>query len=415
MATISENDFYGFSLGGFRFGFNRGTDHLTRGLPIGERFMYTLFGDKSEVWATVTNNEFNLYRTTPELFIVINKFATMFSNGRFVVKDYKTGEILENDPLLKLLEKPNVMMNRNTWLMDIAINYNVYGSSYIYMNKGSQLSDYPSVLMNLPNADLSIKKTGKLYKATKVEDIIEWYKLRTSGEKFETDEVFVLRRVNPNDPVIGLSPLEALQMPITNIRGAYGFRNVNITKKGAMGMISAETSANGTIPLNEADRTDLEKQFSSETHGIFDRQAPVKFSDKPVKYQHLAYPIKDSMLFEEVSEDMLKIIDAYGLNKNIFSNKEGSKFANLAEGLRMAYQDAIIPFAEMFCYGLTDSLKLEEQGKYIELDYSHLPVMKDNELDKATTVKTKVEAVQILVQNGVSLEDAETITSLRNV
>lgn len=413
MGVITNDDFFGFQLGGFRLGYTRGTDHLTRGLPIGGRFFQNMFSDKTEVWDTVTNNEFNLYTTTPELFIVVNKFATMFSNGVFVIKDYKTNKVIENHPLLKLLEKPNPLMNRNTWLMDIAVNYNIYGASYIHKNQGSALSEYPSILMNLPNADLSIKKTGQIYLATSIEEMIEFYRLRSTNDKIDTNEVIALKRYNSSDPCKGLSPLEALQMPLTNIRGAYGFRNVNITKRGALGLISAESSVNGTIPLNEDDRLDLERQYTKDTHGIFDGQSPVKFSNKPVKYQHLSPPIKESMVFEEISEDMLKIIDTYGLNKNIFSTKEGAKFANLAEGLRMAYQDAIIPFAELFCFALNDALGLFDKNIYVELDYSHIPVMKDNESEKATTVKTQAEALKILIENGISSLEAESIVGIK--
>ena len=364
----------------------------------------------------MTNNEFNLYTTTPELFIVVNKFATMFSNGVFVIKDYKTNKVIENHPLLKLLEKPNPLMNRNTWLMDIAVNYNIYGASYIHKNQGSALSEYPSILMNLPNADLSIKKTGKIYLATSIEEMIEFYRLRSTNDKIDTNEVIALKRYNSSDPCKGLSPLEALQMPLTNIRGAYGFRNVNITKKGALGIISADgRDSIGSLTLEEQDKLDLEKQFTTQTHGIFDGQSSVKFSSKPINYQHLSYPIKDSMLFEEVSENMMKIIDAYGLNRNIFSSKEGAKFANLAEGLRMAYQDAIIPFAELFCFALNDALGLFDKNIYVELDYSHIPVMKDNESEKATTVKTQAEAVKILIENGMTDLQAESIVGIKRV
>ena len=47
MGVITNDDFFGFQLGGFRLGYTRGTDHLTRGLPIGGRFFQNMFGDKT--------------------------------------------------------------------------------------------------------------------------------------------------------------------------------------------------------------------------------------------------------------------------------------------------------------------------------------------------------------------------------
>lgn len=339
----------------------------------------------------------------------------MFSNGVFVVKDYKTGKIIENHPLLKILEKPNPLMNRNTWLMDIAVSYHVFGASYNYMNKGSQLSEYPTIFMPLPNAELKTRLSGKLYKATQLDEIITGYEVGAgkSTEEFDTEEVFFIKRLSSDQPTKGISVLESLQMPISNIRGAYGFRNVNIVKRGALGLISPESNASGTIMLDEHDRNELEKQFVNDTHGIFDNQSPLKFTEKAVKYQQLSYPIKDSMVFEEVDADMLKIIDAVGLNANIFSKKDSPKYENLLQGLKMAYQDAIIPFAEMFCFALNDTLELFDKGIYVELDYSKVPAMKDDEKQKAEILKTKVEARKILIEGGMSENDADIITGIK--
>lgn len=410
------SNFYGFQLGGFSLGFSsQRTDHLTRMLPVGSMLGKLINGNDKEQWETVTNNEYKLYRTTPELFIVINKFATMFSNGVFVVKDYKTGKIIENHPLLKVLEKPNPLMNRNTWLMDIAVCYHVFGTSFNYMNKGSQLSGYPSSFMPLPNAELKTFLGSKLYKATKLDEIVKGYEIGTgkNTEKFDTNEVFFIKRLGSDQPTKGISVLESLEMPISNIRGAYGFRNVNIVKRGALGLISPESNASGTIMLDEEDRLELEKQFVNDTHGIFDGQSPLKFTEKAVKYQQLSYPIRESMVFEEVDADMLKIIDAVGLNANIFSKKDSPKYENLLQGLKMAYQDAIIPFAEMFCFALNDTLELFDKGFYVELDYSNVPAMKDDEKSKAEILKTKVEARKILIESGMSENDADIITGIK--
>lgn len=410
------SNFYGFQLGGFSLGFSsQRTDHLTRMLPVGSMLGKLFNGNDKEQWETITNNEYKLYRTTPELFIVINKFATMFSNGRFVVKDYKTEKVIENHPLLKILEKPNPLMNRNTWLMDVAVCYHVFGTSFNYMNKGSELSDYPTIFMPLPNAELKTMLSGKIYKSTKLDDIVLGYEIGSGKnvEKFDTNEVLFIKRLDSDNPTKGISVLESLQMPISNIRGAYGMRNVNIVKRGALGLISPESNANGTIPLDEHDRLELEKQFVNDTHGIFDNQSPIKFTEKAVKYQQLSYPIKDSMVFEEVSEDMIKIIDSVGLNANIFSRKDSPKYENLLQGLKMAYQDAIIPFAEMFCFALNDTLGLFDKGIYIELDYSYIPAMKEDEKQKSDILKTKVEARKILIESGMSTQEADMITGIK--
>ncbi len=376
------------------------TDRYTRPLHLDNNGFFRGFLQDKESYVTISNNEFNLYKTTAELFIGVNKKASMLSNGIFRIKDLKTDKIIENHPLLSLLEKPNPLMNRNMWLMDICVNYELYGDIIIYKNKGSRLSEYPSVLMNLPNSELKIIRTGKIWKASKIEDIIEKFVIQCTNEEFKPNEVIRIKTTNVNDPVTGLSPLHAIQQELSNIRGAKGFRNVNITKRGALGLLSpGGKDTIGAQTLGDEQKQEVERSFVSD-HGIFDNQTPIKFVNAQLNYQHLGFAIKDNMLFEEVSADFMRIIDNLGLNENIFSKEKGSTYANLIEGLKMSYQDSIIPFSELLSYALNDGLDCFEKGIYIELDYSHLPCLKDNEYQKAQTKKLKSEAFAVLVKNG---------------
>ena len=402
------------NLGRNIFGYQGGTDHLTRGLylPNFTGLMRGLSNTPTEVWDTITNNEWNLYTTTAQLFIVVNKRATMLSNGVFRVKDYKTGKVIENHPLLKLLEKPSPLMNRNEWLMHVAICHDIYGNSVIYKNSPSALSEFPVTLMPLPNSDLKAKMTGKRYKQTKIDEIVEYYELQSIREKFTPSELIHIKTSATDDTIFGLSPLHAIQMELSNIRGAKGFRNVNITKKGALGLLSPKTNPNGVFPLDSQSRKDLEDQYAKD-NGIFDGQTPVKFSPVPVDYQNLAYPIKDSMLFEEVDANMRAIIDLYGLNENIFSKEKGATFSNFKDGLISAYQDSIIPFAEKICFSINDSMNNFEKGYYVELDYSHIPALQEDGRLKANQVKTQVETLEKLIGLGYSLEEAKETVGLK--
>lgn len=400
---------YGNILSGF---FSGGTDNLTRTPKLYNHGRMNLTSDV-EIYDTISNKEFNLFKSTPELFVVFNKKAQMFSNGRWVVKNYKTGEIIENDPLYLFLEQPSPLLSRNEWLMMLSLNYDIFGNVIALINKGSRLSEVPQSINFLPNGEIKLKQKAKIFRATEIDEIIEYYKITNTNESFSPEEIFHLKTSNPENPVLGLSPLHPLQMSISNIRGARGFRNVNITKRGALGIISPNgKDAMGVQNLRPDQRQDIEKQFADETHGIFDNQAPIKFAQIPVEYQQITYPIKDSLLFEEISEGMMRIIDAVGLNENIFSKDKGSTFANYQEGLRSAYQDAIIPFAENVCFALNQKLGLFDQNKYIELDYSHISVLQKNRKEEAFTMKMQVEAVEKLVQMGKPLDEAMKIVKL---
>jgi len=404
--------FIGFKGQNFSFGFQMGTDHLTRRLPIqSSAFLTRLFGSDNEVWETVNNNEMKLFTTTPEVFIPVMRFAEMFSNGRFVVKDWKTNDPIENHELLKLLEKPNPLMNRNEWLITIAVNHWIYGNCYIYKNQYSALSVAPTTLMILPNEDLKLKVSGKKFKQIDKDGIILGYELSQNRETFEPNEVIHLKNYSV-DGIRGVSILEALQMPVSNARGAYGFNNVNLTKRGALGIISPKPNATGLVPLIDSDKEEINKQFQND-NGIYDNQTPIKIANKPIDYTQMSLAIKDQLIFETINQTMKKVIDSIGLNVNIFSDGAAT-FNNADAFLKSAYQDAIIPFAEKFCFALNDGLGLTDKGIYIELDYSFLPCFQVNETQVATEMKMKAEAIDRLIQVGYSRQEAERLLGIES-
>ena len=401
--------FFGIRGNNFSFGFQSGTDHLTRGLPIWSNIINKIYGlTTQEVWDTVNNNEYKLFSTTPEVYIPVMRKANLFSNGRFVVKDWKTNEAIENHPLIKLLENPTPLMNRNEWLIANSVLHDIYGNVYIYKNKPSNLTEYPNSLPILPNDDIKLEVSGVKYKQNKEDEIIKRYILSTNNETFEPSEIIHLKNFS-TDGIKGQSILEALQMPVSNARGAYGFNNVNITKRGALGILSPAKGGDalGMFTLDETAQKEIEQQFVND-NGIFDGQSPIKLAKVPVEYTQMSLGIKDQMIFETINQTFQKVIDSLGLNANIFSSEKGATFNNGDAFLKSAYQDCVIPFAEKFCFALTNKLNLVEQGIYIELDYSHLPCMQVNGTEIAKEMQMKANALNVLISAGYSIEDAES-------
>lgn len=384
-----------------RLGYVRGKDVYTQ-TPVFTQSQ--IFNGKTPLWVSVDDKEAEVFNTTPELYSVIMKKATMYSNGIF--KHYKTvnGKVVEveNSEYLKLLEKPNVLQGRNEWMMDELIQTSVYGCSFGYKLQGYRGAS-PSALYNLPANRMKIIPTGKIYQQSKLEDIIKEYQLTDySGavETFETNQVLYSRIQNPENPILGKSPLHALQMPISNIRGAYGYRNVLINERGAIGMISNDSKdSEGGVPLKNAEREKIERQFTND-YGIGAKQNKVLISSSNLKWTPFSYPTKDLMLFEEISNNLNAIIDTYGMKSELFSKEKGSTFANLLEAKRSVYQDTIIPYAEDFTYKLTSFLGLDVKGEWIALDYSHVEALQQNNKAIAETNKLKADAYNSLLSSG---------------
>lgn len=372
--------------------------------------------DRREEWVSITGAEREVYLTTPELKTVIDRLATMYANG--VWKHYdKEGKEIENSEFVNRLENPNIFQSRNEFLTQWFIQRCLYPGTFIYQLKGSALQDVPTALWNLSPSRIIVNRTGKIWNMTSLDEIISSYELRNengNNDKFETDSIIQFNMPDPDDPILGRSTLDALKMPISNIRAAYGYRNVILTKKGAIGMWSSEAKdAMGTINLTAEEEKKISDQLVA-SYGIGDNQSKIMVSSKPLKWTAATYPTKDLMLFEEIDADKKAIIDMFGANEFMFTsgvNAKGSTFTNVEMGNRLCYQDTIIPIADDYANGFTKRFGLAEKGEWLELCYNHLPILQDNEKEEAEEHKLNAETAEIMLRNGYT---AETINELLN-
>jgi hypothetical protein len=132
----------------------------------------------------------------------------------------------------------------------------------------------------------------------------------------------------------------------------------------------------------------------------------------PLSWQSMSYPTKDLLLFEEVEADFKSIIDAYGHNADIYSNLNNAKFSNMNEALRQTYQNRIIPESEQLCFNLGNKLGLTEKGLILELDYSHIEVMKSNEKEVIENFKMKADAIATLLSSGYTRQEIDKLVTL---
>ena len=366
-----------------------------------------LFLGKNAEYISTTGNEFKVYQTNAILRAVIDRKASMFANG--IIKHYnKNGEEIENSPFVNFFDKPNFLQSRNEWLMQLKVQECLYGNAFIYKYNASLLKETPQALWNLSPSRMIVNRTGKLWKQLSVEDVIKNYEFEndsTAKTIFEPLEILHRTMTNPDDPLIGISPLKSLEKEITNINLAMDYRNVIMDKKGAIDILSnSAKDSDGGIPLSKEERQRLERDYSNQ-YGISQEKSKVIITNSALTWSPMTYPTKDLMLFEEIDNNKRAIIDTYGLNENIFSRSQGATFTNVREGVKLAYQDTIIPEAEDLAKGLSDFLGLSEKGECLEISYEHIQALGEDESEKATVIQNKANAIQSLKATGLYTDE----------
>jgi len=363
-------------------------------------------GNKGAVYID-TEKPYELYHSIPQLKTIIGKKKAMFANVVPILKDSEgvaiDGALAED--FYKLIYSPNVMQSFNELMENQLEQFDIYGNQFTYKNKVSNLSKFPVALWNISPRYMSPVMTGKVFDQVEKSGIISSYEYCENSTKrnYDVNEIMYMRHNDLDNPVIGTSPLKFLKHPLSNIDGAYKFRNILINEKGAIGILSNTTKDSmGGMPLTTPERKQIEEAHRK-NYGINDEQMRLIITDASMTWTPMSYPTKDMMLFEEVSEDTLVLIDHFGMNVNLFASKNAT-FENVTASIKQVYADTIQPYADKYFTSLTAFLEIEKlfgKGAYIEPSYDHLKVLQENKKEGAELFKLNVDSVTQLVTSGI--------------
>ena len=354
-----------------------------------------------------TDKPAELYYAIPQLKTIVGKKKSMFANVIPKIKD-KNGEEISNakaDEFYKLIYQPNVMQSMNEFLENQLEQLDVFGNQFTYKNKPSNLSTFPVAMWNISPAYIEPHLSGKVFDQVSIYDIIKGYEYNDGKVRkmYTTSDIMYLRHNDLNHPIIGASPLKFLKYPLSNIEGAYKFRNVIINEKGAIGILSNNSKdAMGAIPLSTKEKERIEKQHRS-TYGINENQAKLIITEAQLNWTPMTYPTKDLMLFEEIDADTMVLIDHFGMNVHLFANNN-TTFENLKSSMKQVYQDTIQPYADKYFGQLTSFLEIEKhfgKGAYICPSYEHIKILQEDKKENAELFQLHADSLTQLVNSAI--------------
>jgi hypothetical protein len=366
-------------------------DQTRQMLPIQSQ----IWGKKDAVWIDTTDS-WRLFLEIPELRTVINKRASMMSTNIPLLYD-KDGVLVEEHWLLDLIAHPNAIQSWSDVIYSLSVQDALYSNSFAYAPVRS--FGVRNLMVPLPASKVKIHTTGKRLNFMDADDLIDKFTFRyddNTDENIPWLDMIYLTTDDGMNVVKPVSRIDTLKYPLSNIRAQYHKRNVLLENIGAIGILSAQQNdLGGAIPMTPEEKTTIQRDW-------YRRQKDeLIITEAQVNWQPMSFPTKDLMLFEELSADKLAIIDTYGMNANIFSSDKGSTYENVRESIKMVYQDTIIPETQAMYDALMHQFGLDKEGYYLTADFSHLPILQDDEQMKATAIKTQAEGYSILVRDGI--------------
>lgn len=377
-----------------------------------------LLGRNNAIWVDV-EAPYELYNTIPMLNSVIRKKALMFANMELKLVDIKTNEPIDDTEFESLIQNPNALQSMNVWLRNFKEQEQVYGNQFIYKNKPSRLTKYPSSLQNISPRYLKVNLTGKYFDQVSIDGIVKNYETidMPVNKTFDVKDILWTRISDLDNPLIGTSPIKSLKFPVSNSKSAYEYLNVISTEKGALGILSNQArDSMGTLPMTDEEKAEIENQYGK-SYGISDDQRKVILTNATLSWTPMSYPTKDLLLLEQIDKYDLAIIDHFGLNANIFSSKSAT-YENVINSLKLCYQDTIIPEADEFAQALTSFLGIDKNKMKIIASYEHIPILAKDFNSQIATIDSLVNSLTNMVQsNLISLQQAILILDdkLKNI
>lgn len=346
------------------------------------------WGKKTPTWVD-TDKPYELYIKIPELRTVINKRALMISSGKPYVCDLE-GNIVTDHWANELIAKPNPTQSWSDVIYSLAVNDGLFNNAFAYCPKRS--FDIRNLIVPIPSNKIKIKGSGRFLNQLETGGLIDNYQFWYNSEKYEVIEVEDMVYINTPDGMHLINPvnrIQTLKYPLSNIMSQYNKRNVLLENIGAIGILSSKKSdMGGTLPMTSEEREAIQRDWLQRS------KDKLMITEADVSWTPMSYPTKDLMLFEELTEDKMAIIDAYGLSYYLFSQSKGATYSNVKEGMRMTYQDTIIPETKQLYATMSHQLGLVDEGLYIKPDFGHIAVLQDDKTSEANMVVS-------LVQNGV--------------
>lgn len=382
------------------FGWSSGkTDKLME--LIGRR-QQQFWGVKKPVWVD-TDNPINLYLTIPELRSVINRRALMMAGGvpRLIDAD---GNEVENHPwVYDLIAKPNPTQSWSDVIYSLSVNDGLFNNSFAYCPKRS--FDYRNLIVPLPSSKVKIVLTGRLLDQLNEGGLYSGFEFHYNSQKFEKIELDDMVYLNTPDGIDLVNPanrIQTLKYPLSNIHAQYHKRNVLLENMSAIGVLSSRQSdMGGALPMTPEEKQQIQNDWISRNRD------QIVITESDVQWTPMSYPTKDLQLFEELTEDKMAIIDAYGLSYYIFSQSKGATFSNVKDGMRMTYQDTIIPETQQMYATISHQLGLTNEGLELVPDFSSIAVLQDDENAKSTALNQRADALNKIITAGVELSDDE--------
>lgn len=348
----------------------------------------------------------------------INILAKAASNGVKYLTDLKGNEISWHSnkagvaELRRLfVESPNPLQSVSEFNNQRYYMLFTFGNNYVFLNnplKGFE-TDLMTVktMMNLPSEYVEVKQTGKLYDQVDLSGIVDKYLLtdRSPAREFEVKNIIHFNDIDTSgisNGIMGVSRLEALRMPISNVQNAFEAMNVLLKSRGMQGIIKtgSKDAAGTQIPLMPKIKDEVDKTFKNE-YGLLSGQKQFLITYADIEYIKTTMSPKELGIYEDFQNNSMIISNNLGVPFELYKTvTTGSTFENQIQAGRRMYQDTLIPIVSNDDEYWNFRLNTRKYGLVLKTSWDHIPALQGNEKEKAQSLSLNTKSANTAWNDG---------------
>lgn len=379
-----------------------------------------------EIVATpyVANANFiTLFNTVPEVAWPVNYIASRAAGAKYVLKKFKDDTVVwNNDTINRLLVKPNAFESWYRTLWKHFAYKLVTGNSFIKAAMSNAFVGAKTlykwcdryVTLEEPYVTIEYKRQmGDIYGVSDVEDVVQCYyhdyglsvhrPIAPQCVFHDVDDTFGFYN---GDPLKAKSRLMAVLKAISNLIAVYEARNVIYVKQGGLGWLVSEMSDDmGSRALTKEEKKQVLEE-ADKMYGFGEGKYPYGISDVKMSFIRTNLSITDLQPFDETLADAVIIAGIYGIPPVLIPRKDQSTYANQANAEKAVYSSVIIPLVQRFCQEFTHFLGLDQDGLYIDADFS--------DVDCLQTGKKEEQEVNRLISDRCKIEFESALITLND-
>lgn len=343
--------------------------------------------------------------SNPALLKVIALQCDLFSLGEVYV--YKDGKIIENDPFIEMIKKPNPFQKKSQFLWDVMF-WNMIGNTYNYCE--SKIVSEDNNLYILENNKIEfpvemLKYQDKIVLSKKTKDAIDSFLIHYNYLDGSTDKLKWGNIIHMPDLTNGTgnwfrgaSRIDALYKIVSNSEASMDALNINIRYSGKFMVAGQSDPENVTqLPMSETEKQDIETKVNG--------RKSVHAVKSMIDIKRFVENIANLKLDEINLNQYFLIGTAYGIPKDVLESFNSGTYENQekARGAFVSY--CLQPKGKLFLEGHSAFFGYDILGKSIVIDWEHLPFMQVFAKERAETLKIQTESLLNLMKAGVKLEE----------